>query len=104
MWRPVMVKNVPPNIASPQGFAFSVIPSPMSVIHSLACRIMNSAPPAIVARIQGTTFARFPWREWWTARTIVKLLLRRQNVIRDEKAMDGHMWNGAGHLGLDIRR
>ena len=61
-------------------------------------------PPAMVASSQRKAWARFPCWEWWTARTMVRLLVSRQKVITVETTIDGKKWNGVGQSWLAWRK
>src|SRR5450631_651232 len=64
---------------------------------------MNAAPPSMVNAMYRTTPARSPRFDAATASAMVRLDVRRQNVMRLAKAIDGHMGNGVGQLRLAAR-
>src|SRR5476651_2325152 len=104
MCRPVSAKKVPPNKGTPHGFWKGVTCSLLiRFIHSLRCSTTNPAPPAMVPRIQRPAALRLPRFMAWTAITMVKLLVSRQNVITLEKIMLGEKWNGLGQSGFEAR-
>src|SRR5215469_169992 len=101
---PVRVKNVPPNcgtVAS-HGLLDGIIPSPMSLVHSMACKTVNAAPKNIVARSQLRVHALSPRLAARTPSTMVRELESKQAVITVAFAMLG-LPKGVGQAGFAIR-
>src|SRR5258705_10782650 len=104
MCMPVSVKNVPPNCGTvaAHGLLDGIMPSPISLVHSMACRTVNATPKNMVAnsqlRVQDLS-CRFAAS---TPSTIVSELDNRQAVITVALAMLS-LWKGVGHAGFAMR-
>src|SRR5260370_41759674 len=80
---PVRVKNVPPNCGTvgAQGLANGVMPSPISLLHSIPCNTLNAVPNPMVANSQLRRQGLSPRCATNTAITIVRELESRHAVI-----------------------
>src|SRR5579862_519082 len=101
---PVSVKNVPPNwgTVAAHGLLAGIMPSPISLVHSIACSTVKAAPKNIVASSQLRVQALSPRFAAITPRTIVSELDSRHAVINVAFAILG-LPNGVGHAGLAMR-
>src|SRR2546427_7340270 len=101
---PVRVKNVPPNCGTvgAHGLVNGVMPSLISLLHSMPCSTMNAVPKAIVASSQLRVHALSRRCAANTPSTIVSELESRHAVMIVALKMLS-LPNGVGHAGLEMR-
>src|SRR5439155_284712 len=104
MCMPVRVKNVPPNCGTDgaQGFVNGVMPSWISLLHSMPCSRTKAAPKNMVANNQLRVRILSPR---WAANmpnTMVSELDSRQAVMMVALMMLS-LPNGVGQLGFETR-
>src|SRR3981081_2208938 len=80
---PVRVKNVPPNCGTvgAHGFVNGVMPSPISLLHSIPCSTMNAVPNPMVASSQLRSQGLSPRCAANTAITMVSELESKHAVM-----------------------